>query len=158
MDCHLCIKHFTQPCSFYRHLREKHYVKKANIKCELCTKTFSRPHHHKRHLQTHHGEQLGISPLTNRCPICKTKTFKRKDHLQLHLRRCPQLKTATVPLVDLKETEQTKQLKGTNPEPRGSIEGPDQTEQIKQLKATSPEARGSIERTDQTELSRNRTF
>ena len=65
--------------------------------------------HPSRHLQTHHGEQLIIPLPTYECPICKVKKFHRKDHLHRHQRICPQLKTPTVQLVDLKETEQNEQ-------------------------------------------------
>lgn len=46
---------------------------------------------------------------------------KRKDHLQGPPRRCPRLKTPTIPLVDLKETEQIEQFEA-NQEPFDLIE------------------------------------
>ena len=73
------------PC----HLGEKHGQNQIRIVSILSVKTFSRAEHYRRHFRKQHNQTLK-SP-SYPCPVCPNKTFKCKDHLQLHLQSCPTL-------------------------------------------------------------------
>ena len=114
--CQHCQKTFGRKHSLTRHLREKHGDKhQRKIECQFCIKTFSRPEHYRRHLETQHDQTFALP--TYPCPLCPSKSFKRKDYLRKHLQNCPVLQkiinqgepsgTQFFPLKDIEQNELT---------------------------------------------------
>ena len=105
--CQQCQQTFARTSSLTRHLREKHGQNQSRIECGECARTFSRAEHYRRHVRTQHNQAFTLPSYP--CPACPNKIFNRLDHLRQHLQSCPALKMHKVALVELKQSEPTKQ-------------------------------------------------
>ncbi|XP_017302873.1 zinc finger protein OZF-like [Diaphorina citri] len=76
--CDICGSQQRTKCRFYRHLRDKHLSKPANLSCEFCSRIFTKKELLQSHLAVH---KIGKN---YECYYCR-KTYCHKPNLTIHI-------------------------------------------------------------------------